>query len=69
MSKCAVCGKSHVKLWRGYGSFFREDDVYCTEHKPEQWYVPLVKDADGSVWGYTSAPDEAVKHWEALPDA
>lgn len=68
MSKCVVCGRENVKLFRGYGSFFREDDVFCSKHKPKEWYVPLVKDSDGSVWGYTSVPQDALHEWEKLPE-
>ena len=68
MSKCIVCGKENVKLWRSYGGFFREDEVWCKAHKPKEWVVPLIKDKGGDVWGYTSVPDDAIEAWKKLPE-
>lgn len=68
---CATCGRTDVKLYRAYGSFLREAEIFCKAHVPADqasWYVPLVEDLDGSVWGYTSVPDEAIRRWEALND-
>ena len=68
--KCAKCGKQGVKLYRAYGEFLRDDRIFCQEHvNPDSWgwYIPLIEDTDGTVWGYTSSPLEAVKRWEALP--
>ena len=68
--KCAKCGKQGVKLYRAYGEFLRDDRIFCQEHvDPDSWgwYIPLIEDTDGTAWGYTSSPLEAVKRWEALP--
>ena len=67
--KCSVCGRNDVKLYRYYGNFLREGEIYCGAHKPgSEWLVPLVEDVDGTVWGYTSVPEDAVKRFEDLPD-
>lgn len=68
--KCAVCGRSAVRLYRPYGEFLRSERIRCCRHMPydSKWYVPLVEDTDGSVWGYTSVPDDAIKRWQDLPD-
>lgn len=65
---CATCGRNDIKLYRAYGSFLRDAEIFCGAHKPAEWYVSLVEDTDGSVWGYTSVPDEAIARWEALSD-
>jgi len=67
---CHECGRNDVKLYRKYGSILRQDEIYCGQHLPcnRNWIVPLVEDTDGSVWGYTSVPQEAMDRWENLPD-
>lgn len=68
---CATCGRNDIRLYRAYGSFLRDEEIFCKAHTPAEqasWYVPLCEDEDGTVWSYTSAPDEAIKRWEALPD-
>lgn len=68
---CRECKRGGCKLYRSYGSFLRESGIVCGQHVPEEykgWYVPLVEDIDGSVWGYTSAPPDAIAHFNALPD-
>jgi len=70
--KCYVCNKDSVRLYRSYGTFFRESTVFCNEHVPEKsrgWYVPLCTDVDGTVWGYTSVPDSAIDEFYSLPEA
>lgn len=69
--QCHTCQRRDVKLYRAYGSFLRDGEIFCKAHTPADqasWYVPLVEDTDGSVWGYTSVPDEAIARWEALPE-
>ncbi len=68
--KCATCGHNDVKLYRVYGV---QDfhPVYCKQHTPKTEkvdYIPCVEDVDGSVWGYSSAPKEAVDRFYSLPD-
>jgi hypothetical protein len=68
---CAVCQRRDCRLYRGYGTFLRDDEIFCKAHIPADqagWYVPLCEDLDGSVWGYTSAPDDAIERFNALPD-
>lgn len=68
--KCSICGKNDVKLYRPYSEFLRNERIKCGEHVPAQeliWYVPLIEDQDGSVWGYTSVPQDAIAKWKALP--
>ena len=69
---CAACYHSDVRLYRIYGNFLRDGEIYCNAHIPPEptrgCWVPLVEDTDGSVWGYTSAPPEALDRWRALPD-
>ena len=70
---CAICGRNTVKLYRYYGCFLRDGEIYCRTHAPaghidRQNLVPLCEDTDGSVWGYTSVPDDAIARREALPD-
>lgn len=69
-NRCYICKRNTVKLYRCYGSFLRDDEILCKLHRPENldWFVPLVEDVDGSVWGYTSVPDDAIKRWELLSD-
>ena len=67
--KCAVCG-FRGQLYRPYGEFFRPWRLKCKEHVPwpyKDWYVELCVDVDGSVWGYTSAPDWSIEDWRNLP--
>lgn len=67
--KCSICQRNNVKLYRYYGSFLRDNEIYCHDHKPNSsWIVPLIEDIDGSVWGYTSAPQDAIDRFNALPD-
>ena len=69
---CATCKTSGVRLYRPYGNFFRPEDNRCNKHITEKqrgWYVPLCPDEDGSIWGYTSIPDEAIDIFYALPEA
>ncbi len=70
---CAVCKRYNVKLYRYYASFLRDDEIFCRSHAPageieKQYLVPLCEDDDGSVWGYTSVPDDAIKRFDALPE-
>jgi hypothetical protein len=68
---CSICNTGGVKLYCPYGEFLRPERIRCRAHIPpneQDWYIPLIEDDDGSVWGYTSAPDEHITRWEALPD-
>lgn len=52
----------------------RPDDIFCNAHitapvADRGWWVPMIQDTDGSVWGYTSVPELAIRGWEILPDA
>jgi hypothetical protein len=70
--KCADCGVQYVRLYRSYGGFFCESDVYCNAHVPHEhrgWYVPLIEDSRGEIWGYTSCPEADIDRWFALTDA
>lgn len=73
MHQCATCKRTDVRLYRPYGEFLRATRVYCNAHLPNtdmlDWWVPLVPAADGSVWGYTSAPSADIARWQGLPDA
>ena len=72
--KCAVCNRNDVRLYRWFGMFKRDEDIRCKAHvdEPElienQNMVPLIEDADGNVWGYTSAPYDDICRFLALPD-
>lgn len=67
---CSVCKRDDVKLCRWYGSFLRDDEIYCAAHRPQtEWLVPLCEDTDGSVWGYTSVPQDAIDRFNVLPEA
>lgn len=69
--QCATCNRNDVRLYRSYGMYLRKDAIFCKTHiPPEQvdWYVPLIEDTDGSVWGYTSCPNDAIERWKALPE-
>lgn len=70
---CTVCKRNTVKLYRYYASFLRDEEIYCKTHAPagqieRQHLVPLCEDVDGSVWGYTSVPEDAIARFNALPD-
>lgn len=68
--KCSTCQRSNVQLWRPYGEFLRDETIFCIVHLPKEkkdWYVPLIEDDDGSVWGYTSVPEDAIAMWKSLP--
>lgn len=71
--KCGECGISGVRLYRQYGTFRRPQTDRCNSHIPNDemrgWYVPLVLDAAGEAWGYTSAPDADIATFNALADA
>ena len=71
--KCAVCGRNDVKLYRYYAFFLRVEEIFCKAHVPagqieNQYFVPLCEDTDGSVWGYTSVPNDAIERFNSLPD-
>lgn len=71
---CHICKKTNlqVRLYRPYGNFYRPKDNFCNAHVPEgsrDWYIPLCFDNDGSVWGYTSVPQDTVEVFYALPEA
>lgn len=71
MRKCAKCNRQGVRLYRPYSEFLRDSRIVCAEHVDPQeatWFVPLIEDTDGSVWGYTSSPPDAIARWYALPD-
>lgn len=72
--RCMMCKRNTVKLYRYYGSPLRDDEIYCracapTDEIDKQVLVPLCEDVDGTVWGYTSVPADAIARFEALPDA
>lgn len=70
-NRCVICGRNTIKLYRPYGSPLRDAEIFCKAHIPTEqasWYVPLCEDLDGTVWGYTSVPDDAIARWQALPD-
>lgn len=37
--------------------------------KKSDWWVPLIDDGEGTVWGYTSCPDKDIARWHGKPDA
>lgn len=68
---CTVCKSHEVRLYRYYGNALRANEIFCKAHAPEgarEYLTPLVEDVDGSVWGYTSAPEDAIARWNALPE-
>lgn len=70
---CVVCRRNDVRLYRYYGSPLREAEIFCRKDAPagqieRQYLVPLCEDLDGSVWGYTSVPDDAIARFQALPE-
>lgn len=72
--KCSRCGRSDVRLYRYYGCFLRDSEIYCCQCAPaglieKKSLVPLCEDIDGSVWGYTSVPPDAIARFYVLPDA
>jgi len=72
--QCAVCGRSDVRLYRYYGSPLRDSEIYCCQDAPGgqiegQFLVPLCEDVDGTVWGYTSVPEDAIARFYALPES
>ena len=71
--RCAVCQRNNIKLYRYYANFLRDKEIFCRSHAPpglieQQILVPLCEDVDGSVWGYTSVPEDAIERFNALPD-
>lgn len=69
--RCAICKRSNIKLYRPYGEFLRDDKIRCRKHIPIRKldvYVPMIEDLDGSVWGYTSVPEDTHTKWKDLPD-
>lgn len=70
-TRCGLCEATGVRIHRPYGSFYRPEDDRCNAClEPEQrsWYVPCIKDHDGSVWGLTSIPQIRLNQWYVLPD-
>ena len=70
---CTICKRRTVKLYRYYGCFLRDDEIFCKAHAPaghiaNQNLVPLIEDTDGSVWGYTSVPQKAIDRFNAMED-
>lgn len=69
--RCFTCDKNNIKLYRPYGMFLRDTAIFCIVHIPEdqlEWYVPLVEDTDGTVWGHTSIPQEAKDRFNSRRD-
>lgn len=69
--KCGVCGATGVRLYRPYGSFYREEDNSCLAHiRPTAvgFYVPLVLSDTGDPWGYSSAAQDDMEDWKKMPD-
>jgi hypothetical protein len=77
--KCIGCGANKAKLWRQYSTCLEEVSLKCRRcSEVEQdkimggdqigWRVPAIPDDTGTFWGYTSAPDEGVAWWKALPE-
>ena len=71
--RCAICQRNDVRLYRYYSSFLRDDEIFCRAHAlageiESQLLVPLCEDTDGSVWGYSAVPDDAIARWRALPE-
>lgn len=56
---CGVCGKSDVRIYRPYGNVYRPEDNRCNAcltSKDFKWYIPLILDSDGSIYGYGAIP-------------
>lgn len=69
--KCGICNVQNVRLYRCGGEFYRPENNRCNSHVTETqrgWYIPLCPDVDGSIWGYGSIPDDALKIFYALPE-
>lgn len=71
--RCATCQRNTVKLYRYYASPLRDAEIFCRRcappgHIERQNLVPLCEDTDGTVWGYTSVPEDAIARFNALPD-
>jgi hypothetical protein len=69
---CGKCGKTGVRLYRPGGEFRRPERDRCNAHvttEQQGWYVPVVTDRSGEVWGYTSCPPEHLEAFLALPEA
>lgn len=69
---CGVCGIATVRLYRPYANFYRPEDNRCNvclTDSQRKFYVPLMLDSDGSVWGLLSAPDWAVDEFNSLSEA
>lgn len=72
--ECVVCRRHDIRLYRPYGSFLRDNEIVCRAHAEagaieRKALVPLCEDSDGSVWGYTSVPPDAIARWYALREA
>ena len=70
MFECSKCHVSDVRLYRPYGEFLREQRIMCFAHASTHalnwgWWVPLIEDLDGSVWGYCSTPELDIQRWNA----
>jgi hypothetical protein len=77
---CDKCGAGNCKLWRDYGGI-GVSSIKCTRcieiednvtYEPSEdqlsWYVPALPALSNDIyWGYTSAPQDAVAKWRALP--
>ena len=71
---CGICDKEDVRIYRPYGTFYRPETNRCnncltSELDKRGWYVPCILDEDGTVWGYTSAPQDAINKFYALPES
>ncbi len=69
---CGQCGITDVRIYRPGGEFYRPKNNRCNgclTPKQRDWYVPILPDSDGTIWGYRSAPEEAVQRFNALPEA
>jgi hypothetical protein len=68
---CGKCKAKDVKIYRPYGSFYRPEDNRCNGClKPKDYdnYIPCCMAKDGSVWGFTSVPEEDCLKFYALPE-
>lgn len=69
--RCGQCGATDVRIYRQYGTFRQPHTDRCNEcvdRERRGFMVPLVLDANGKAWGYTSAPADACEEFYALPE-
>jgi hypothetical protein len=68
--KCRPCSEIEQKdaLSEEFCQRYGVGRLRATDYDSIGWRVPAIPDERGNFWGYTSAPQQCVDWWNALPE-